>query len=390
MGKDRAAFLGRIYAFKFFDGFSLIYPLYAVMFVQHGLTPVQVSATLVAWSVTAFALQIPAGVLADRWPRRVLLACAQLARAVGFAVWILWPSFPGYLVGLMLWGVKSAFTNGTFEALVYDELAARDRQWDYARVVGRAQGINFASVLLASVGASAMMRFGYGAVIGASIVGGLAAGIAALSLPTTRRSLAVAPLNPLRHLREGFTFAVGHPVIPGLIGFMALTQMFGLALEAFWPVFGAEAGLTTAAVAIFVGAISASEATAAALAHRMRTAPRALFQAILLLNGALIALAAAVYRPWTVALVVVLCGLFKVIEVNFDARLHAVIPTESRATLASAKSFTVQVAMTLFLFGFGPLAQATSYRTAFISCGLLIVATATAYLAHGAWRRGAA
>ena len=71
------AFLARVYAFRFLDGFVLIYPLYTVMFAAKGLTPSQVAATLMAWSVTGFLLQIPMGVLADRFSRRWLMAGAE-------------------------------------------------------------------------------------------------------------------------------------------------------------------------------------------------------------------------------------------------------------------------------------------------------------------------
>ena len=76
---------------KALDAFVLIYPLYTVMFVAHGLTPVQVSATLMAWSITAFILQIPSGVLADRYSRRWILAGAQVLRVIGLLVWIASP-----------------------------------------------------------------------------------------------------------------------------------------------------------------------------------------------------------------------------------------------------------------------------------------------------------
>ena len=132
-------FMARIYAFKFFDGFMLIAPLYTVMFVDAGLKPMQISVVLTAWSVTTFVLQAPSGLVADRLPRKWVLAGAQVARAVGFVAWAVDPHFWGYLVGLVLWGVKSAFTSGTFEALLYDELKAQDRAGDYPRVIGRAR-----------------------------------------------------------------------------------------------------------------------------------------------------------------------------------------------------------------------------------------------------------
>src|SRR5271154_5456515 len=102
-----------------------------------GLKPVEITVCLTAWSVTSFVLQVPSGVIADRWSRRQILAWAQLVRGVGFAVWMVWPHFWGFFVGLQLWGIKSAFTSGTFEALLYDELKARGRAQDYTRIFGR-------------------------------------------------------------------------------------------------------------------------------------------------------------------------------------------------------------------------------------------------------------
>src|SRR5271170_3723768 len=86
-----------------------------------GLKPVEITVCLTAWSVTNFVLQVPSGVIADRWSRRQILAWSQLVRGLGFVAWLLYPHFWGIFAGLQLWGIKSAFTSGTFEALLYDE-----------------------------------------------------------------------------------------------------------------------------------------------------------------------------------------------------------------------------------------------------------------------------
>src|SRR5437016_413464 len=69
-------FLARIYAFKLFDSLILIFPLYAVMFVDAGLTPFQIALILTAWSATTFVLQAPAGAVADvaKWGYGAALA----------------------------------------------------------------------------------------------------------------------------------------------------------------------------------------------------------------------------------------------------------------------------------------------------------------------------
>ncbi|MBP6546972.1 MAG: hypothetical protein KA220_09675, partial [Phenylobacterium sp.] len=88
--------------------------------------------------------------------------------------------------------------------------------------------------------------------------------------------------------------------------------------------------------------------------------------------GLLIAGAAVSLQPWSVALIVPAAGLFKVVDVNFDARLHHAIPTETRATIAAVKSFAGQVTMTGMLMVFGLLAQGVSYQSAFLACGGVI------------------
>src|SRR4030095_7321780 len=95
-------------AVRFLDSFVLIAPFYTVMFAERGLSPAQIGVVLASWSIMGVVLEVPCGVLADRVSRRWLLAVAQLLRCVGFLVWIAFPNFWGFLIGLMLWGMKSA------------------------------------------------------------------------------------------------------------------------------------------------------------------------------------------------------------------------------------------------------------------------------------------
>lgn len=343
------------------------------MFVDHGLTPWQVSVTLIAWSTTAFVLQIPAGVLADRYSRRWLLWGGQLARGLGFLIWLLFPTFWGFLIGLMLWAVKSALTNGPFEALVYDELREAGRAEDYAQVIGRAQGFFFAAILLSAAAASYAVRFGYPVSLVASVAASLVGAGVALLLPRARKTVRVGRTDYIGHLRQGFAYAASHKVIPGVIIVLALSQAFGSGMEGFWPIFARQVGHTPSNIALFVAGIAASQGIGAAIAHRMRGAPDMAFSSLFLVIGIGLTAAAAIFQAWTIALICLIAGLFKVIDVNFDARLHDAIPTETRATLAAVRQFAGLTTMTVVLIVFGPLADQTSYRTAFMAVGATLV-----------------
>jgi MFS family permease len=376
-----ARFLAKIYAFKFFDAFILIFPLYAVMFVDAGLSPVEIAVALTAWSVTTFVLEIPAGVIADRAPRRLVLAVAQAGRAAGFVIWLAWPHFWGFLIGLVLWGCKSAFTSGTFEALLYDELKAEGRETGYTRVIGRARAVQALGVLCASLCAAGVARFGYPTALAASLVSIALAALAALSLPPAARALATHGASHLAQLRQGLALTLNHRTVLHIVVFSALVVALGAALEELWPVFGVKTGLSRPLVALFVGGQNAVEALASLTAHRAgRLRPRA-FYGLFALAGAMLLAAGALFVPPAMVLLAVYSGLLKGIDVVFEGRLQQAIPSHQRATIGSVKGFAAQIGISSLYLGFGPLAQATSYRIAFMTCGAAGILIGLIYLA---------
>src|SRR5918993_1918952 len=84
------------------------YPLYALLFLDTGLSDAQVSGLFAVWSVTAVVSEVPAGVLADRWSRRGVVVLAGVLQAVAFVVWTAGPSYGAFFVGFVIWGVSGA------------------------------------------------------------------------------------------------------------------------------------------------------------------------------------------------------------------------------------------------------------------------------------------
>jgi MFS family permease len=177
-----------LYAYAFLDEFVLLYPLYALLFTDAGLTAGQVSALFVLWSATGIVLEVPSGALADAVSRRALLVVAPLVGAVGYALWVTAPSFWAFAAGFVLWGVRGALVSGSLEALVYTELDARGAAGDYARVLGRSHTAGVLAVVLATaLAAPAFGAGGYRLLGAVSVAAGLLASGAALLLPEQRR-----------------------------------------------------------------------------------------------------------------------------------------------------------------------------------------------------------
>src|SRR5262245_43560047 len=100
-----------------------VFPVYALLFAEHGVSPGGIATLLILWSSAGLGLEVPSGAWADTISRRSLLSISAVVYAGAFATWALWPAYPGFAAGFVLWALSGALSSGTFEALAYDELA---------------------------------------------------------------------------------------------------------------------------------------------------------------------------------------------------------------------------------------------------------------------------
>jgi len=178
-----------VYAYAFFQDLIPLYPVYALLFADTGATDGQISALFALWTLVAFTFEVPSGLLADRWARRPPGGCSTAARRCGVrAVDPIFPSFPVFAAGFVLWGAGGALGSGAFQALVYDTLAAAGRTSDYPRLIGRSRALATGAVLASGLLTGPLLLIGgYAAVGAASVAACVLAALAAGLLPETPR-----------------------------------------------------------------------------------------------------------------------------------------------------------------------------------------------------------
>ncbi|NVI88405.1 MFS transporter, partial [Actinomadura sp. BRA 177] len=173
-----------MYAYAFLEDFVLLYPVYAVLFADTGLSPAAISSLFVVWSVTTFALELPSGLWADLFSRRLLLVASPLLAGTGFGLWAFFPSYPAFAAGFVLWGAGSALRSGTMQALVYEELERAGAAGAYARLIGRSEAVSLLAVVAASAVASPVLAAGgYRALGAASVAACVLCAVAGWFLP---------------------------------------------------------------------------------------------------------------------------------------------------------------------------------------------------------------
>ena len=274
-----------------------LYPVYALLFADAGLSAGQISTLFVLWSVTSFLVEVPSGALADRISRRRLLAFTALLRGAGFGLWVIAPSYPAFAVGFVLWGVAGAVASGAWEALVYDELAAEGATEAYPRLLGRSEVLATLGVLAGTALAVPLVAAGGYAAAGAASVGTcLATGAVALALPERPRAADADDTGGLagylRTLRAGVAEARSDRRVRRLL--VVAGMLAGLtAVDEYLPLLARETGAPDALVPVLLLAPYAGLVVGAELAGRLpgvrpvRVAAGSAAGAVLLAAGAL-------------------------------------------------------------------------------------------------------
>jgi MFS family permease len=91
-------------AFEALHDFIPLYPLYQLLFKDHGLSTAEISTLFVIWSATGFVIEVPSGAWADSYSRRKLLMLGAFLSALGYTAWIVLPTYAGFALGFVLWG----------------------------------------------------------------------------------------------------------------------------------------------------------------------------------------------------------------------------------------------------------------------------------------------
>jgi MFS family permease len=315
-----------------------LYPVYPVLFADHGLSTAAISALYILWSSTGILLQLPTGVLADHVSRRLLLVIAGFIRVVAFGAWIVAPSFAGFAVGFVLWGLSSALQDGTFEALVYDELAAVGATGAYGRLTARSGTGGLVMSAVATGLAVPLFRIGGFDLVGwVSVAICAVEGLVSLSLPPRPR-VADASEGGLQGyvqtLRTGIVEAATRPSVRGVVLLVALLP--GLtAIDEYVPLVGRDYHVPTSIVPVFLLVITVTAAMGNWAAGRWWSVRGSRTAATLAIGAAALAASGLTDRSAGFTGVAIAFGVVQFGITGAEIRLQHAISGRARATVTS-------------------------------------------------------
>jgi DHA3 family tetracycline resistance protein-like MFS transporter len=195
-----------------------------------GLTPLQLVLVGTALEATVFLFEVPTGVVADVYSRRLSIIIGMFLMGAGFVVWGFFPIFAAALFGQALWGLGTTFTSGAEAAWISDEVGEARVARLFVRGLQAEQIGGLAGIALGAVLGSLRLNLPI-------LVGGILYVVLGVVLIFVMPERGFAPrrhhaMRPsfLRTLTAGFRTVRGQSV---LVVLLAVAALHGMASEAF-------------------------------------------------------------------------------------------------------------------------------------------------------------
>ena len=130
--------LAPLYLSSFLGAFALWVPIEKLFLVSIGFTAASVGIMAAVYAVVVPVLELPSGVLADRWSRRGVLVLAAMAAIAAVVIGGLSQDVTAYVISAVFLGVFFALQSGTLESVVYDTVLEETGDSEsFERTIGR-------------------------------------------------------------------------------------------------------------------------------------------------------------------------------------------------------------------------------------------------------------
>lgn len=147
--------INKLYIAHFFAGLtnaaSVTFTLY---FLSYGLKQVEISQLFGIFMITLALLDIPTGGLADIFGHKASVAVGLFMQAVSFLLFAIYPTYLGFVLGMLAAALGLALQSGATSALFYELLHKENLHENFQKVTGRAGGyFLIASIIASPIGA---------------------------------------------------------------------------------------------------------------------------------------------------------------------------------------------------------------------------------------------
>jgi MFS family permease len=146
-----------LYAAVFLQNLALWVPIEKLFMTTIGFSPASIGVMAAVYAVVVPVLEVPSGVLADRWSRRGVLILASVAAILSVLIGGLSQSVAVYMVSAGFLGVFFALQSGTLESVVYDTVLEETGGSDgFEKTIGRVRLVESVALVASALAGGAI------------------------------------------------------------------------------------------------------------------------------------------------------------------------------------------------------------------------------------------
>ncbi len=357
---------------KFMSEFIFIFPFITIMYGERGGVDASGIGIIVAVGfVCSILFEVPTGVFSDMVARKYVILIGLLVNALGLSLWLLFPSFLGYLIAAVVFALGYAFESGSWQAYLYDVLPENDKK-SFGKFWSRISAMVMVSYTIAYI-LTSLIGVRYELLITLSIISVIVALSIGLSLPKDTIDRSSEELKP-KIFRSAIVHILGSKQLVIILLSVVITAgVADIAIEyggLYFDQVGAETRYIPLLIALgnIVGAITFW--TLHSWEHVLEKY-KILFMAV-----ALAAFCASFFGGLAVAVagMLIFTRFIRLLEMQLESAIQHVARDENRATIASIASFGAKIfaACMALSIGFFSVDNSivNSLRVSFIIAGL--------------------
>ncbi|HSK96807.1 MAG TPA: MFS transporter [Euzebyales bacterium] len=365
------------------QGFMLWVPIEKLFMSEIGFDPADVGVMAVAYSAFVPIVEMPSGLLADRWSRRGVLVLASVALALTSLIGGMSTNVPAYIGSALLLGVYFAMYSGTMDAVVYDTVLEEVGDSDaFERQIGRVRLAETVTLVASSllggwIANVATPRLTYFMTVPFALLSIVA--FLRFREPQLHKTEEPVPLR--RQLVVTYRTLIRNRTLLPSVALAVLTAMIMQTMFEFGPLWLVAFAVPAVAFGPYWAGLVSTMGVGGLLAGRFSFDRRA----TTVTAGALLLAAAATLAVSTqiVVLVVaqmVLATLLMIASISVTRRVHDAVPSSVRSGVASGLGAVSWLAFLPFALGTGLVIEFSGVRAAGGLVAAVTVVTAALWL----------
>lgn len=366
--------------------FGFFTPIIQLFYLDHNLTITKIAILGVAWSLVRIVLEVPSGILADKWGRKKVFAISSLFAVFQVILLLYANNFGYFIVASVFSAVSYSFLSGTNTAFFYDTLKQLKKEDKFEKMWARQEIFTQVPLIIAFVSSGFLYKFSPLLPFQLSLIFLLASFLIVLTFKEPEFHKPIEEVNVFTHFKQSMKFILDNSFLRAILIFSVIFSIGSDLSYGYGQIYLKQLALPVVLFGIAYTFKSLFCTVFANIAPSIRK--KIDYQGIFALQIILITILFYIMLITNNYFIGAICfvliaiphGLF---VISKESYVHRHIQSHQRATINSMFSFVVALAILILEPVTGYLADLYTMKFPFFLIAILLTIYSIYYLIHG-------